>query len=87
MPDTSTLRSGTLPAQKVDYQALKAWIAAQEAYEAETNQPAPLTAAQRKAVAELTRVNPNVLRQNIDIDYISILDRKPSPHAPRHRAS
>ncbi|OIW33925.1 hypothetical protein CONLIGDRAFT_201446 [Coniochaeta ligniaria NRRL 30616] len=62
--------------QKVDYQALKAWIAAQEAYAAATGEPAPTTPAQRKAIAELSKSNPSPLTQNVtlgDMDSISIL--------------
>jgi hypothetical protein len=79
MSDTSTPPNGTVSAQRVDYQALKAWISAQEAYEAQTNHPAPLTPAQRQAIAELTRGNPNHVTQKNDVDdkdYISILQRK-----------
>ncbi|KAH8910144.1 hypothetical protein BR93DRAFT_935799 [Coniochaeta sp. PMI_546] len=64
------------PTQRVDYQALKAWIAAQEAYEVATKTPAPLTPTQRKAIAELSKSNPSPLTQNVpvgDMDYISIL--------------
>lgn len=64
------------PTQTVDYKALKTWIAVKEAYEVATGSPAPLTPAQSKAVAELTKCNPSPLTKNGplgDMDYISIL--------------
>ena len=72
-----------MSAQRVDYQGIKAWIASQEAYEAANKQPAPLTAAQRTAVAELSRVSPVPATQDVEVDdkdYISILQRKSPPH-------
>ena len=84
MSGTPTSQNGTMSAQKVDYQAVKAWIPTQEAYEAANKQPALLTAAQRKAVAELARVIPAPMTQGVEVDdkdYISILQRKSSPFA------
>lgn len=42
----------------VDYKALKAWIAAQEAYEIANSRPAPLTPAQKNALVKLGRSIP-----------------------------
>ncbi|KAB5558315.1 hypothetical protein GE09DRAFT_1118745 [Coniochaeta sp. 2T2.1] len=75
----STMAVSPISAERVDYQGLKSWIAAQEAFEAATKQPAPLTSAQRQAVADLTRlIQPKTmpLAQTVDLgdkDYISIL--------------
>lgn len=58
---------------RVDYKALKAWIAAQEAYEAATSEPAPLTEAQKRAVIELSQATSS---GNVDLgakDWISLM--------------
>ncbi|KAL1840909.1 hypothetical protein VTK73DRAFT_3639 [Phialemonium thermophilum] len=61
-------------AQPVDYQALKAWIAAMEAYEAANHKPAPLTPAQREAVSLLRLpAAPTVDVELDDTDWISKL--------------
>lgn len=56
------------------YQEVKAWIAKQEAYEAEHKQPAPLTNAQRKALEALrvpaTASTPPALD---DVNYVGKL--------------
>ncbi|KAK7740551.1 hypothetical protein SLS53_005395 [Cytospora paraplurivora] len=63
------------------YAEVKAWIAQQEAYEATTKTPAPLTNAQRKAL-EVLRIpialpSPPELD---DVDYISLLNRYRQAH-------
>ncbi|KAB5570404.1 hypothetical protein GE09DRAFT_706723 [Coniochaeta sp. 2T2.1] len=73
------MAASPIPAERVDFQGLKSWIAAQEAFEAATKQPAPLTPAQRQAVADLTRLiktKTMPLAQTVNLgdkDYISIL--------------
>lgn len=81
------MAASPIAAEKVDYQGLKSWIAAQEAFEAATKEPAPLTPVQRQAVAHLirlTQATTNPMAQNLDLgdkDYISMLQRKHSlPH-------
>lgn len=70
---------------KVNYQDLKDWIARQEAYEASTGKPAPLTPAQSRAIAELSRAaqapTPDMVNVSVgDEDYVSILNCElPSP--------
>jgi hypothetical protein len=69
------------PNRKVTYQELKDWIAKQEAYEASTGKPPPLTPAQSKAIAELSRAAQAPSSNMVDIsvgdeDYMSVLNCK-----------
>lgn len=81
MAEADTTKLGEEPASKVNYQELKDWIAELEAYEATTGKPAPLTPAQSKAIAELSRAaqGPNPLTVNVDIgdkDFFGVMNRK-----------
>jgi hypothetical protein len=81
MAEADPTKPGEEPASKVNYRGLKDWIAELEAYEATTGKPAPLTPAQSKAIAELSRAaqGPNPLTVNVDIgdkDFFGVINRK-----------
>ncbi|KAJ9155100.1 hypothetical protein NKR23_g2348 [Pleurostoma richardsiae] len=60
------------------FDALKKWIAKQEAYEAATSQPAPLTDGQRKAMASLIRTRPEPAMG--DDSWMQLLNRYRQAH-------
>jgi hypothetical protein len=92
MAEADTTKPGEESASKVNYRALKDWIAELEAYEATTGKPAPLTPAQSKAIAELSRAaqGPNPLTVNVDIgdkDFFGVINRKFSNHGTSYFTS
>lgn len=68
--------SGSPPRERVDWNALKSYIAAKEAYETRTGDPAPLTEDEFAAIAVLLRPAP---RPDADLgtsNWISFINRK-----------
>lgn len=75
----------------VIYQEVKAWIAQQEAFEAQYNRPAPLTDAQRMALLNLrlatTTPTPSppslspAVPPGSPVNYVGILTGKSNPFA------
>lgn len=81
---TSSTSSSQLGDVLVDFHVIKTWIAAKEADQASTNQPASLTPTQKKNIEELKKSilsdGPTVDPKEVfDKDYLGILNSRPLP--------
>lgn len=73
---SSPSTNGSSARERVDWAALKSYIAAKEAYETQSGQPAPLTDDEYAAIAVLLRPAP---RPDPDLgtkNWISFINRK-----------